>query len=158
MSRRRVTKKRSRNVDPLYGSIVVRIIVNHCIRHGKKLLSSRIIYSALDKIKRKTGREPLIILEHAIRIVLPTVQLKSRRVGGATYQVPVEVNTRRGVTIAIKWILKSAHTRPGRNIVIRLSAEIMDAANGNGGAVQKREEIFRMAEANKSFVRYRFLT
>jgi small subunit ribosomal protein S7 len=110
----------------------------------------------LQNIQQETNREPVAILEYAIRTVTPAIQLKSRRVGGTNYQVPVEVNPQRGSTIAIQWILTAASNRPGRNIINRLSIEILDAACGNGGAVRKRDETHRIAEANKAFARYRF--
>jgi small subunit ribosomal protein S7 len=156
MSRRQLPKKRPYKTDPLYQSILVHLVANRLIRHGKKSLSYCILYAVLHNIQEKTNRDPLAILEYAIRMVIPTIQLKSRRVGGTNYQVPVEVNPRRGVTIAIQWILIAASIRPGRNIIARLSIEIIDAACGNGGAVRKREETHRMAEANKAFARYRF--
>jgi len=127
------------------------------MRNGKKSLAYRILYSSFRQIQEKVQREPLSIIEHAIRVVTPTVQLKSRRVGGATYQVPIEVSPRRGIAIAIRWILMSSYSRPGRNVDSRLSIEIIDAACGVGGAVRKREEVYRIAEANKAFTRYRFL-
>jgi len=143
--------------DPIYQSILVQKIVNRLIRHGKKSLSYRIIYSVLYKIQEKTQREPLAILEYAVRIVTPTVQLRTRRVGGANYQVPQEVSPRRGITLAIQWILVAARARPRRGIINCLSTEILDAACGSGGSIRKREEIHRIAEANKAFARYRFL-
>jgi small subunit ribosomal protein S7 len=127
------------------------------MRNGKKSLAYCILYSSFRRIQEKVQREPLSIMERAIRVVTPTVQLKSRRIGGATYQVPIEVGPRRGIAIAIRWILMSSHSRPGRNVDSRLSIEIIDAACGIGGAVRKREEIYRIAEANKAFTRYRFL-
>jgi small subunit ribosomal protein S7 len=132
--------------------------VNRLIQKGKKSLAYRILFSVLHKIKEKTQREPLAVLEHAVRIVIPTVQLKSRRVGGATYQIPVEVRPRRGTAIAIQWIVAAARARPGRDIVSLLSVEIMEAARGSGRAVRKREEVQRIADANKAFARYRFST
>lgn len=157
MSRRRKQRKRWYRIDPKYQSFLVHIIVGHLIRNGKKSLSYRILYSVLRLIHEKTRVEPLVIVEHSVRIVIPTVQLKSRRVGGTTYQVPIEVGTHRGTAIAIKWILHAAQIRLGRGIVNCLSAEIVDATRGSGGALRKREEVHRMAEANKAFARYRFL-
>jgi len=156
MSRRRTSKKRQYSSDPIYQSILVSIIITRLMRHGKKSLSYRILYSILNAIQRKTRREPIAILEHAVRIVIPTVQLKSRRVGGTTYQVPTEVGPRRGTALAIQWIIAAAQSRPGPDMVTRLSIEIIDSANGNGSAVRKREEVHRMAEANKAFASYRF--
>lgn len=137
---------------------MVHILVNRIIHKGKKSLSYRILFSVLHKIKEKTHRDPLAILEHAVRTVIPTVQLKSRRVGGATYQIPVEVRPRRGTAMAIQWIVVAARARPGRDIVSLLSIEIIEAARGGGRAVRKREEVQRIAEANKAFARYRFST
>jgi small subunit ribosomal protein S7 len=156
MSRRRLSKKRFCGYDPFYQSVLIQMFVNRIIRHGKKSLSYSIIYSVLQTIQEKTKAEPLPILEHAIRKVSPTIQLKSRRVGGTNYQIPVEVDPCRRISLAIQWIILAAAMRPGRDIVARLSLEILDAANGNGGAIRKREEIHRIAEANKAFARYRF--
>ena len=158
MSRRRSPKKRSYRPDPIYQSILVHMFVNCLMRKGKKSLSYRILYSVLNQIQDKTQRDALVVLEYAIRMVTPTVQLKSRRVGGTTYQIPIEVGPRRGTAMAIQWILTSARRRPGRDITTRLLAEILDAVRGNGGAVRKREEDLRIAEANKAFARYRFLS
>lgn len=158
MSRRSIRNKRLCSSDPIYQSILVRIFVTRIIQNGKKSLAYRILYSVFRRIQEKTQREPLAIMEHAVRIVTPTVQLKSRRVGGATYQVPVEVNPRQRTTLAIRWILISSCARSERSINGRLSIEIIDASCGYGGAVRKREEIYRIAEANKAFVRYRFLS
>jgi small subunit ribosomal protein S7 len=156
MSRRRLSKKRFCGCDPFYQSILIQIFVNRIMRHGKKSLSYSIIYSVLQKIQKKTNTEPLAILEHAVRTVSPTIQLKSRRVGGTNYQIPIEVNPYRRVSLAIQWIILAAAVRPGRDMVTCLSLEILDAANRDGGAVRKREEIHRIAEANKAFARYRF--
>ena len=157
MSRRSSRKKENYSLDPLYQSVLVHMFVTRLMRNGKKFLAYCILYSSFRHIQEKVKREPLSIMEHAIRVVTPTVQLKSRRVGGATYQVPIEVSLRRGIAIAIRWILIFSYSRPGRNVDSRLSIEIIDAACGVGGAVRKREEIYRIAEANKAFTRYRFL-
>jgi small subunit ribosomal protein S7 len=141
--------------DPVYQSALVHIFVTRIIEDGKKSLAYRILYSVLRRIQEKTHREPLAILEHAVRVVIPTVQLKARRVGGAVYQVPVGVSPRRRTVIAIQWILAAACLRSGHSIVDRLTIEILDAASGNGGAIRKREEIHRLAEVNKAFARYR---
>jgi small subunit ribosomal protein S7 len=124
------------------------------MRNGKKSLSYRIFYSVLDQIYKNTSRDPLAIFEYAIYTVTPKVHLKTRRIGGATYQVPVEVSPQRGTALAIQWILNSSRSRTGRNIVNRLYIEILDAIRGSGGAVRKYEEVRRIAEANKAFVRY----
>jgi small subunit ribosomal protein S7 len=141
----------------MYKSVLVHIIVNRLIRHGKKSLSAKVLYSVLDKLKSKVQRDPLAVLEHAIRVVTPTVQLSARRLGGTTYQIPIEVGPRRGTTLAIQWVIKSACVRQNRGLVACLSEEILDVSFGNGGAVRKREEVHRIAKANKAFARYRFL-
>jgi small subunit ribosomal protein S7 len=156
MSRRGSRKKGIYSSDPVYQSVLVHMFVTRIMRNGKKSLAYRILYSAFRRIQDKSQREPLAIMEQAVRVVTPTVQLKSRRVGGATYQIPTEVSPSRGIAIAIRWIFISSYSRPGRNIDNRLSIEIIDAACGIGNAVRKREEIYRMAEANKAFTRYRF--
>jgi small subunit ribosomal protein S7 len=157
MSRRSITRKRFYCVDPEYQSFLVHIVVTRLIRNGKISLSYRIIYSVLDLIRGKRKREPLAILDRAILRVTPKIQLKVRRFGGTTYQVPVEVKPRRGIILAIQWILIASRKRRKRDIITSLSAEILDAARGSGGAVIKREEVHRMAEANRAFARYRFL-
>jgi small subunit ribosomal protein S7 len=157
MSRRGSQRKDSYRFDPVYQSILVNIFVNRVIRHGKKSLAYRIVYSAFRRIQDKTGKEPLAIVEHAVRVLIPTVQLKTRRVGGATYQVPIEVLPRDGIVMAIQWILAASRVRVRRGISRRLSLEILDVIFGNGGALRKREEIHRLAEVNKAFTRYRFL-
>jgi small subunit ribosomal protein S7 len=152
----RKTKKRLHSADPIYQSILVHIFVNRLIRHGKKSLSYRILYSVFDQIYKNTKRDPLAIFEYAIYTVTPTVHLKTRRIGGATYQVPMEVSPQHGTALAIQWILTASRNRTGRSIVTQLYIEILDAIHGNGGAVRKCEEVRRIAEANKAFVRYRF--
>ena len=156
MSRRRTAKKRNLTPDPVFQSRLVHRVVNRLMRDGKKSLAYRLLYTALQEIEQQTNQKPLLILEHAIRMVTPAVQLKARRVGGATYQVPVEVGPRRGTSMAIQWILEASRTRAGRDRSVRLRSEILDAARGIGGAVRKRDEVHRMAEANKAFAKYRF--
>lgn len=133
------------------------MLVNRLMRDGKKALAYRLLYTALQDLEAQTGQPALRIFEHALRRVTPAVQLKARRVGGATYQVPIEVGPRRGVALAMQWLVAAARARSGRDMATRLRAEIMDAARGVGGAVRKREEVHRMAEANKAFAKYRFL-
>jgi small subunit ribosomal protein S7 len=125
------------------------------MRKGKKTLSYRIFYSALSKIRDETQSDPLFVFEHAIRIVTPTVQLKSCRVGGATYQIPVSVSPRRGTATAIQWILTSARTRSESGMDVCLSAEILDIVHESGGSVRKRDDTHRIAESNKAFASYR---
>ena len=157
MSRRSIRKKKIYNSDPMYQSILVHMFVTCLIQNGKKSLAYCILYSSFRRIQEKVQREPLAIMEYAIQTVTPTVQLKSRRVGGATYQVPTEVKLQRGAIIAIRWIFLAACVRSGRNIDNCLAIEIIDAICGNGGAVRKREEVYRIADVNKAFTRYQFL-
>lgn len=156
MSRRRRPKRRLHCEDPKYQSILVNIAVNCLIRNGKKSLSYRILYAVFEQIYERTKNEPLAVFEYAIRIVTPVVQIKRRRIGGTTYQIPIRVSQNRGTATAVKWILRASRVRTGRDIVTRILAEITDAANGNGYAVRKREETHRIAESNKAFARYRF--
>jgi len=157
MSRRRTAKKRNLTPDPIYQSPLIHRVVNRLRRDGKKSVAYRLIYTALQEVEQQSGQKALPILEHAIRGITPAVQLKARRVGGATYQVPVEVGPRRGTSRAIQWRLEAARSRSGRDRSARLRAEIMDAARGAGGARKKRDEVHRRAEANKAFAKYRFL-
>jgi len=160
MSRRRTFKQRllldACKVDKIYQSVLVHIFVCRIIRHGKKSIAYRILYYVFDQIHTQTHVSALPIFEHAVRMSLPTVQLKRRRVGGTTYQVPIELRLRRGVSTAIKWITLTARNRVGRGIITRLAAEVLDSASGVGASVRKREEIQRIADANRDFVRYRF--
>jgi len=157
MSRRRTQKKKIWfYVDQTYQSYLISMFTNRLIKHGKKSISYKILYSTLQKIQRKTKRNSLALLEHSTRKVMPNVHLKSRRIGGTTYQVPVEVNAHQGTVIAIQWILISARSRQGVNMVDCLSSEILDIVQGKGRSVRKREEVHRMAEANKAFARFRF--
>jgi small subunit ribosomal protein S7 len=134
----------------------VYIVANRIIREGKKNLSYNILYSSLNQIKEKTKRDPLVVFEYAIRKVTPKVQVKVRRVGGTNYQVPGQVSLKKGTAVAIQWILKATNNRPRHNIATRLSEEILDSARGNSRAVRKREEVHRIADANKAFTRYQF--
>jgi len=157
MSRRRTQKKKIWfYVDQAYQSYLVTIFTNRLIKHGKKSISYKILYSTLQKIQRKTKRNSLALLEHSTRKVIPNVHLISRRIGGTTYQVPVEVNAHQGTVIAIQWILFSARSRQGVSMVDCLSSEILDIVQGKGRSIRKREEVHRMAEANKAFARFRF--
>jgi len=123
---------------------------------GKASLAARILYEALDLVRERTGQEPLAVLENAVRNVTPLVEVKARRVGGATYQVPVEVRPERGTSLALRWLVTFARTRSGRTMSAKLANEIIDAANETGGAIRRREEVHRMAEANKAFAHYRY--
>jgi small subunit ribosomal protein S7 len=132
------------------------MMVRRIMKHGKKSIAYRIIYQALKTIEERTGSEPLEVFEKAVRNATPLVEVKARRVGGATYQVPMEVRSERGTALALRWLIQYARARTGRSMAVRLANELMDAANETGSAVRKREETHRMAEANKAFAHYRY--
>jgi small subunit ribosomal protein S7 len=156
MSRRSSRKKRAVPSDPVYNSRLVSMTVRRMMRSGKKSLASRIVYDALQTIGDRTGNEPIDVFERAIKNLTPLVEVKARRVGGATYQVPMEVRPERGITLALRWLVNYSRQRGGKTMASRLANEIMDAANETGGAIKKREETHRMAEANKAFAHYRY--
>ncbi len=156
MSRRRVVKKRPVPADPVYNSRLVSMMVRRIMKHGKKSIAYRIIYDALKTIEERTGSAPLEVFEKAVRNATPLVEVKARRVGGATYQVPMEVRSERGTALALRWLIQYSRARTGRSMAVRLANELMDAANETGSAVRKREETHRMAEANKAFAHYRY--
>jgi small subunit ribosomal protein S7 len=156
MSRRTTAKKRLALPDPIYNSRLVSMLTVRILQEGKKHLAQRIIYQALDIIKEKTGEEPLNVLETAIRKVTPLVEVKAKRIGGSTYQVPMEVRAFRGTNLALRWITKFSRERSGKTMSIKLANELMDSANETGNSIRKREETHRMAEANKAFAHYRF--
>ncbi|MTI80732.1 MAG: 30S ribosomal protein S7 [Firmicutes bacterium] len=156
MPRKGDIPKREVLSDPVYGSKVVTKLVNQIMLDGKRGLAERIVYNAFDTIKEKTGKDPLEVFEEAMKNVMPVLEVKARRVGGANYQVPVEVRQERRQTLAIRWITKYTRERSGRSMSDKLSAELMDAAQGTGGAVKKREDTHKMAEANKAFAHYRW--
>lgn len=156
MSRRTTAKKRLAVPDPIYNSRLVSMLTVRIIQKGKKHLAQRIIYQALDIIKEKTGEDPLNVLETAIRKVTPLVEVKAKRIGGSTYQVPMEVRAFRGTNLALRWITRFSRERAGKSMAIKLANELMDSANDTGSSIRKREETHRMAEANKAFAHYRF--
>jgi small subunit ribosomal protein S7 len=156
MSRRVVVKKRPIPADPVHNSRLVTMMVRRIMRSGKKSLASHIVYDAFETIKERTGTEPLEVFERAVRNATPLVEVKARRVGGATYQVPMEVRTDRGIALALRWLIQFARARAGKSMASRLASELMDAANETGSAIRKREETHRMAEANKAFAHYRY--
>jgi small subunit ribosomal protein S7 len=156
MSRRGVIQKRSVPPDPVYNSRLVSMMVRRLMRHGKKSVTSRIVYDALKTIEERTGSDPLELFERAVRNATPLVEVKARRVGGATYQVPMEVRADRGVALALRWLSQFSRQRSGRSMALKLANELMDAANETGNAIRKREETHRMAEANKAFAHYRY--
>lgn len=156
MSRRTTTKKKLPLPDPIYNSRLVSMLSVRILREGKKHLAQRIIYTALDIVKEKTGEEPLTVLENAIRKVTPLVEVKAKRIGGSTYQVPMEVRAFRGTNLALRWITKFSRERSGKSMSLKLASEIIDSANEIGNSIRKREETHKMAEANKAFAHYRF--
>ncbi|EKV01436.1 SSU ribosomal protein S7P [Leptolyngbya sp. PCC 7375] len=156
MSRRSSAQKRVVPPDSVYSSRLVSMMVRRIMVSGKKSLALRIVYGAFKIIEERTGNEPLEVFEQAVRNTTPLVEVKARRVGGATYQVPMEVRADRGTALSLRWISQFARQRAGKSMAIRLANELMDAANETGGAVRKREETHRMAEANKAFAHYRY--
>lgn len=156
MSRRGNVKKRPVPPDPVYNSCLVNMTIRRVMRSGKKSLASNIVYDALKSVGDKTGNEPLEVFEKAVKNLTPLVEVKARRVGGATYQVPMEVRSSRGTALALRWLVQYARSRGGRTMASKLANEIMDAANETGAAIKKREETHRMAEANKAFAHFRF--
>lgn len=156
MSRRSVAQKRPVPPDSVYSSRLITMMSRRLMTSGKKSLTDKIIYDALEVIRERTGGEPLEVFEQAVRNTTPLVEVKARRVGGATYQVPMEVRPERGVALALRWLTQFSRQRSGKTMAIKLANELMDAANETGGAVRKREETHRMAEANKAFAHYRY--
>ncbi len=156
MPRRRVAGKRDVLPDPIYNSIMVTKFINGVMWAGKKTIAENIFYGAMEKVAEKTGEEALKIFKKAIENVAPALEVKSRRIGGATYQVPLEVSRDRRNTLAIRWIVTNARKRGEKTMEDRLVGELLDATNNRGNAVKKRDEIHRMADANKAFAHYRF--
>ncbi|PSB16593.1 30S ribosomal protein S7 [filamentous cyanobacterium CCP1] len=156
MSRRTVIQKRPITPDPTYNSRLVTMMVSRLMRSGKKSLAYRIVYDAFKIIEERTGSEPLEVFEQAVKNATPLVEVKARRVGGATYQVPMEVRSDRGTALALRWLTQFSRNRSGRTMAGRLANELMDAANETGSTIRKREETHRMAEANKAFAHYRY--
>lgn len=156
MPRRREIAKRQIAPDPKYSSELLAKFMNVVMRRGKKSVAERIVYGALDRVAERSKRDPLEVFNLALDNVRPLVEVKSRRVGGATYQVPVEVRAVRQAALAMRWVVEAARARPGRSAGERLAAELMDAAEKRGNAVKKREDAHRMAEANKAFSHYRW--
>lgn len=156
MPRRRVPPKRDILPDPKYGNTTLAKFMNHVMVSGKKSVAEKIVYGALDKIQERGSADPLEVFDAALEAVAPAVEVKSRRVGGATYQVPVEVRPTRRSALAMRWLVDSARNRGEKSMSLRLAGELMDAAEGRGAAVRKREDTHRMAEANRAFAHYRF--
>ena len=156
MPRRRVVAKRDILPDPKFGNVTLAKFMNHVMISGKKSVAERIVYGALDKIVERKGGDPLEVFEAALEAIQPMVEVKSRRVGGATYQVPVEVRPARRSALAMRWLVDYSRKRGEKSMALRLAGEILDAAEGKGAAVRKREDVHRMAEANKAFSHFRF--
>lgn len=156
MPRRRVAAKREVLPDPKFGNVTLAKFMNHVMVSGKKSIAEKIVYGALDNMAAKQGGDAIELFEKALESIQPMVEVKSRRVGGATYQVPVEVRPSRRTALAMRWLVDAARARGEKSMAQRLANEMMDAAEGKGAAVKKREDVHRMAEANKAFSHYRF--
>ena len=156
MSRRHRAEKREIIPDPKFGDVVISKFMNSIMLDGKKSTAEGIVYGALDQVEEKAKSDPVVLFHQALENVMPQIEVRSRRVGGATYQVPVEVRTERRQALAIRWLISAARNRNERTMVDRLSGELLDASNGRGTAVKKREDTHRMAEANRAFSHYRW--
>ncbi len=156
MPRRAEIQVRELDPDPVYNSKLVTQIVNRLMTRGKKSTAEQVVYSALDRVGERTGRPPVDVLEQAVKTVTPVLEVRSRRVGGANYQVPVEVPQRRARTLAIRWLVTYARDRRERHMDEKLANEILDALNQQGGAFKRKDDLYRMAQANKAFAHYRW--
>jgi len=156
MPRKGPAPKRPLDVDPVYGSQVVTQLVSKVLKDGKKQVAQRIVYGALEGCRGKTGTDPVVTLKRALDNVKPAIEVKSRRVGGATYQVPIEVKPGRATTLALRWLIQYSRARREKTMTERLMNELLDASNGLGAAVKKREDTHKMAESNKAFAHYRW--
>ena len=156
MPRRGNIAKRDVLADPMYGSKLVTRLINNIMLDGKKGVAQKIVYDAFEIVKEKTDRDPLEVFEQAMENIMPVLEVKARRMGGATYQVPMEVRPERRQTLGLRWITKYSRARSEKTMKERLAGEIIDAVNGTGGSVKKREDTHKMAEANKAFAHYRW--
>jgi small subunit ribosomal protein S7 len=156
MPRRAKIVKREILPDGKYGNRTITMFVNKLMERGKKSTAERIMYAALERVETQTRKNPMDTFEIAVRNATPTIEVKPRRVGGATYQVPVDIRAERRMALAIRWLLRSARARGGRSMADRLAAELMDAASGQGATIKRKEDTHRMAEANRAFVHYRW--
>ncbi|MGI5824527.1 MAG: 30S ribosomal protein S7 [Bacillota bacterium] len=156
MPRRGGVPKRDILPDPVYNSVVLTKFINQIMLDGKKGVAEKIVYGAFDIIRDKTGKDPMEVFDEAMKNVMPVLEVKARRIGGANYQVPIEVRPERRQTLGIRWIVTNTRKRGGRGMEEKLAAELMDAANNTGASVKKREDTHRMAEANKAFAHYRY--
>lgn len=156
MPRKGHVPKRDVLPDPIYGSKIVTKLINQVMQDGKRGVAQRICYGAFDVIREKTGNEPTEVFEQAMDNIMPVLEVKARRVGGATYQVPMEVRAERRQTLGLRWLVSFARNRGEKTMIDRLASEIMDAANNMGGAVRRKEDVHKMAEANRAFAHYRW--
>lgn len=156
MPRRGNVPKREVLPDPMYRSVLVTKLINSIMLDGKKGVAQKVVYSAFDIVKEQTGKDPLEVFTAAMENIMPSLEVKARRVGGATYQVPMEVRPERQISLSIRWLINYARSRGEKGMTAKLSAELIDAYNGRGGAVKKREDTHRMADANKAFAHYRW--
>ena len=156
MSRRHRAEKREINPDPKFGDLVISKFMNSIMKEGKKSVAETIVYGALERIQQRAKSDPVPMFHQALENVMPAVEVRSRRVGGATYQVPVEVRTSRRQALGIRWLISAARERNEKTMTERLSAELLDASNSRGNAVKKREDAHRMADANRAFSHYRW--
>ncbi|MCY3663101.1 MAG: 30S ribosomal protein S7 [bacterium] len=156
MPRRGPPPRRDLRSDPVYDSVLVTQFVNKVLQRGKRSLAERIVYDALSTVGERTGAEPAVILKRAVENVKPQLEVRSRRVGGATYQVPVDVRPRRQTTLAIRWIVGYARDRRERTMAARLAGELLDASNNTGASIKRKEDLHKMAESNKAFAHYRW--
>jgi|TARA_X000001036_G_scaffold287160_1_gene266755 small subunit ribosomal protein S7 len=156
MSRRNKAQRALVQPDPVYNSRLVTLLVSRILKSGKKSIAQAIVYNSLEIISEKTEENPVLVLEKAVKNVTPQVEVKSRRVGGSTFQVPIEIRAYRGTNIALQWIKESAKGRSGKSMSFKLANEILDAVKDNGNAIKKKEQMHKMAEANKAFAHYRY--
>lgn len=156
MSRRNISKKRFPEADPTYNSYLVSLLISRILKSGKKNLAQNIVNAAFEIIKVKTNEDPLVVFEKAIRNASPVVEVKARRIGGSTYQVPIEVTGFRATNLALRWIIQYSRQRVGRSMSIKLANEIIDTANDIGNTIKKKEETHKMANANKAFAHFRY--
>jgi len=156
MSRRSRAQRKLADPDPIYNSRLVTLLISRVLQSGKKSIAQKIVYNALETISTKTEENPVLVLEKAVKNVTPSVEVKARRVGGSTYQVPIEIRAYRGTNISLKWITEFARTRSGKSMSMKLSNEIIDAAKETGNSVRKKEQVHKMADANKAFAHFRY--
>jgi|TARA_B110000046_G_scaffold19786_1_gene18741 small subunit ribosomal protein S7 len=156
MSRRSKAQRILAEPDPIYNSRLVTLLISRILQSGKKSLAQKIVYSALEIISSKTEENPVLVLEKAVKNVTPQVEVKARRVGGSTYQVPIEIRAYRGTNVSLKWITEFARARAGKSMAVKLSNELLDAAKETGNSIRKKEQTHKMADANKAFAHFRY--